>query len=70
MGFSVYVPALLQRPCSGYPRWPLGYAAGLEALGWTVAALAVGRAPAHRHGPIIRSGGYLHRRFAGRAGGW
>ena len=33
-----------------------GYAAGLEALGWTVAALAVAGLGQHWHGPIIRLG--------------
>ncbi|MFI4973378.1 MAG: MFS transporter [Caulobacterales bacterium] len=40
MGFGVYAPALLQK-LYGLSPLAAGYAAGLEALGWTVAALAV-----------------------------
>jgi MFS family permease len=55
MCFSVYAPALLQ---TLYGLSPLvaGYAAGLEALGWTVAALAVAGLGERWHGPIIRLG--------------
>jgi predicted MFS family arabinose efflux permease len=55
MCFSVYAPALLQ---TLYGLSPLvaGYAAGLEALGWTVAALAVAGLGERLHGPIIRLG--------------
>jgi MFS family permease len=56
MGFSVYAPALMQKL---YGLSPLvsGYVAGLESLGWTVAALAVAGTKARWHGPIIRLGG-------------
>jgi MFS family permease len=55
MCFSVYGPALLQK-LFGLSPLASGYAAGLESVGWTVAALAVsGRGPAW-HGPIIRLG--------------
>ncbi|MHB8529624.1 MAG: MFS transporter [Caulobacteraceae bacterium] len=40
MGFGVYAPALLQK-LYGLSPLAAGYAAGLEALGWTAAALAV-----------------------------
>jgi MFS family permease len=55
MCFSVYAPALLQIL---YRLSPLaaGYAAGLEALSWTVAALAVAGTDERWHGLIIRCG--------------
>jgi MFS family permease len=54
-GFSVYGPALLQ---TLYGLTPLqsGYAAGLESLGWTAAALTVAGLSDRWHGPIIRIG--------------
>lgn len=56
MGFSVYGPALLQS-LFGLTPLQAGYAAGLESMGWTVAALAVaGRSDAWQ-GPMIRLGG-------------
>jgi len=55
MGFGVYAPALLQR-LYGLSPLVAGYAAGLEALGWTVAALAVAGLSPRWHGPIIRLG--------------
>jgi MFS family permease len=55
MCFSVYAPALLQR-LYGLSPLAAGYAAGLEALGWTVAALAVAHLSEPWHGPIIRLG--------------
>lgn len=55
MSFSVYAPALLQRLYSLSPL-ESGYAAGLESVGWTVAALAVAGLSAPWHGPIIRIG--------------
>jgi len=56
MGFSVYAPALLQRL---YDLSPLesGYAAGMESLGWTLAALMVAGWPPAWHGRAIRFGG-------------
>ena len=56
MGFSVYGPALLQKL---YGLTPLqsGYAAGLESVGWTVAALGVAGLRERWHGPVIRLGG-------------
>jgi predicted MFS family arabinose efflux permease len=56
MGFSVYGPALLQR-LYGLSPLASGYAAGLESLGWTVAALAVAGLAERRHGAFIRLGG-------------
>jgi len=55
MGFGVYAPALLQK-LYGLSPLVAGYAAGLEALGWTVAALAVAGLSERWHGPIIRLG--------------
>jgi predicted MFS family arabinose efflux permease len=55
MGFSVYAPALLQKLYGLSPLFA-GYAAGLEALGWTVAALAVAGLSPPWHPPIIRVG--------------
>jgi MFS family permease len=55
MCFSVYAPALLQK-LYGLSPLAAGYAAGLEALGWTVAALAVAGLSERWHGPIIRLG--------------
>jgi len=55
MGFGVYAPALLQR-LYGLSPLVAGYAAGLEALGWTVAALAVAGLSPRWHGPINRLG--------------
>jgi predicted MFS family arabinose efflux permease len=56
MGFSVYGPAILQR-LYGLSPLASGYAAGLESLGWTVAALGVAGLGARWHGWIIRLGG-------------
>ncbi|HTX49723.1 MAG TPA: MFS transporter [Caulobacteraceae bacterium] len=54
-GFSVYGPAILQA-LEGLTPLESGYAAGLESVGWTAAALTVaGLAPAW-HGPILRLG--------------
>jgi MFS family permease len=55
MSFGVYAPALLQK-LYGLSPLAAGYAAGLESLGWTVAALAVAGSAARWHGPIIRAG--------------
>jgi predicted MFS family arabinose efflux permease len=55
MGFSVYAPALLQK-LYGLSPLVAGYSAGLEALGWTVAALTVSGLADRWHGPIIRLG--------------
>ena len=55
MCFSVYAPALLQK-LYGLSPLVAGYAAGLEALGWTVAALGVAGLGERWHGPIIRLG--------------
>ena len=55
MGFGVYAPALLQK-LYGLSPLVAGYAAGLEALGWTVAALAVAGLGQRWHGAIIRLG--------------
>lgn len=55
MCFSVYAPALLQK-LYGLSPLAAGYAAGLEALGWTVAALAVAGLSERWHGAIIRLG--------------
>ncbi|MFI4934444.1 MAG: MFS transporter [Caulobacterales bacterium] len=55
MGFGVYAPALLQK-LYGLSPLVAGYAAGLEALGWTVAALAVAGLADRWHGAIIRLG--------------
>ena len=55
MCFSVYAPALLQK-LYGLSPLAAGYAAGLEALGWTVAALAVAGLADRWHPPIIRLG--------------
>jgi MFS family permease len=56
MGFSVYGPALLQK-LFGLTPLEAGYAAGLESVGWTVAALAVAGRSEAWHGPMIRLGG-------------
>ncbi len=56
MGFSVYGPALLQK-LFGLTPLQAGYAAGLESIGWTVAALAVAGRSERWHGPMIRLGG-------------
>jgi MFS family permease len=56
MGFSVYAPALLQK-LYGLSPLAAGYAAGLEAVGWTVAALSVSHLAERWHAPIIRLGG-------------
>ena len=56
MGFSVYGPALLQK-LFGLTPLQAGYAAGLESMGWTVAALAVAGRSEPWHGPTIRLGG-------------
>jgi MFS family permease len=56
MGFSVYGPALLQK-LFGLSPLQAGYAAGLESMGWTVAALAVAGRRDAWHGPMIRLGG-------------
>ncbi|HVN02665.1 MAG TPA: MFS transporter [Caulobacteraceae bacterium] len=55
MCFSVYAPALLQK-LFGLSPLAAGYAAGLEALGWTIAALGVAGLADRWHGPIIRLG--------------
>ena len=55
IGFSVYGPALLQK-LYGLSPLAAGYAAGLEALGWTVAALAVAGLSDRWHGLIIGLG--------------
>jgi len=55
MGFSVYGPALLQK-LFGLPPLVAGYAAGLESLGWTVAAIAVGGSPERWQALVIRLG--------------
>ena len=55
MCFGVYAPALLQK-LYGLSPLAAGYSAGLEALGWTVAALAVAGLGERWHGPIIRLG--------------
>jgi len=57
MGFSVYGPALLQR-LFGLTPLQAGYAAGLESMGWTAAALAVAGLGDRWQGPIIRLGGF------------
>ena len=56
MGFSVYGPALLQK-LFGLTPLQAGYAAGLESMGWTVAALVVAGRSEPWHGPMIRLGG-------------
>src|SRR6185437_10904166 len=56
MGFSVYGPALLQK-LFGLSPLQAGYAAGLESMGWTVAALVVAGRSEPWHGPTIRLGG-------------
>ncbi len=56
MGFSVYGPALLQK-LFGLTPLEAGYAAGLESMGWTLAALAVAGRSSAWHGPMIRLGG-------------
>ncbi|MGH7015883.1 MAG: MFS transporter [Caulobacteraceae bacterium] len=58
MGFSVYGPALLQR-LYGLSPLAAGYAAGLESLGWTLAALSVAGLSERWHGGFIRLGGGL-----------
>jgi MFS family permease len=55
MGFSVYGPALLQK-LYGLSPLAAGYAAGLESVGWTVAAIAVAGLATRWHPPIIRLG--------------
>ncbi|HEY2707530.1 MAG TPA: MFS transporter [Caulobacteraceae bacterium] len=55
MCFSVYAPALLQK-LYGLSPLVAGYAAGLEALGWTVAALGVAGLADKWHGRVIRLG--------------
>jgi MFS family permease len=55
MCFSVYAPALLQR-LYGLSPLAAGYAAGLEALGWTVAALGVAGLSERWQGWVIRLG--------------
>jgi MFS family permease len=54
-GFSVYGPALLQKLFALSPL-QAGYAAGLESVGWSVAALLVAGRSARWHGPMIRLG--------------
>jgi len=54
-GFSVYGPALLQK-LFGFSPLSAGYAAGLESVGWSVAALAVAGRGERWHGPMIRLG--------------
>jgi len=55
MCFSVYAPALLQK-LYGLSPLEAGYVAGLESVGWTVAALAVAGLGERWHGLIIRLG--------------
>ena len=55
MSFSVYAPALLQQ-LYGLSPLASGYAAGLESVGWTLAALAVAGLSPPWHPPIIRVG--------------
>jgi hypothetical protein len=55
-GFTVYGPALLQKLFRLSPLFA-GYAAGLESLGWTAAALAVAGLSERWHAPILRLGG-------------
>jgi MFS family permease len=55
MGFAVYAPALLQR-LFGLSPLVAGYAAGLESVGWTVAAIAVAGTAPRWHGLAIRTG--------------
>ena len=55
MCFSVYAPALLQK-LYGLSPLEAGYVAGLESVGWTVAALAVAGLRERWHGLIIRLG--------------
>jgi MFS family permease len=54
-GFNVYGPALLQK-LFGFSPLQAGYAAGLESVGWSVAALAVAGRGERWHGPMIRLG--------------
>jgi MFS family permease len=54
-GFSVYGPALLQK-LFGFSPLQAGYAAGLESVGWSTAALVVAGRSERWHGPIIRLG--------------
>lgn len=54
-GFSVYGPALLQKLFHLSPLFA-GYAAGLESLGWTAAALAVAGLSERWHPPVLRLG--------------
>jgi len=54
-GFSVYGPALLQK-LFGFSPLQAGYAAGMESVGWSVAALAVAGRGERWHGPMIRLG--------------
>ena len=56
MGFSVYTPALLQQ-LFGFSPMFAGYAAGLESVGWTAAALGFAGLDARWHPLIIRLGG-------------
>jgi len=55
MGFGVYAPALLQK-LYGFSPMASGYAAGLESVGWTVAAIGVAGLAERWHPPIIRLG--------------
>ena len=55
MGFAVYAPALLQK-LYGLSPLASGYAAGLESVGWTAAALAVTGLGERWHGLAIRLG--------------
>ena len=56
MCFSVYAPALLQK-LYGFSPMAAGYAAGLESVGWTAAALGVAGLDLRWHPPMIRLGG-------------
>ena len=55
MAFSVYAPALLQK-LDGLSPLASGYAAGVESIGWTVAALIVAGLAVRWHAPILRFG--------------
>jgi len=54
-GFSVYGPALLQA-LDGLTPLESGYAAGLESVGWTAAALTVAGLAPNWHSAVLRLG--------------
>ncbi|MDP3173515.1 MAG: MFS transporter [Phenylobacterium sp.] len=58
IGFSVYGPAFLQS-LHGLGALSAGYMIGLEAIGWTAAALVVANLDEKHHGMLIRWGGAL-----------